>query len=291
MAPGAPPPTVRPVPELLEVESYRRQAEAVVGRRIAAVDAPDEWYVKSGPPDELAAGLVGRRIVRARRIGKLLVLDLDDGGRLGLRFGMTGRLLVDGGAAIDRLEYSSGRNEPRWDRFRLAFDDGGDLRIRDPRRLGGVSLEPDESRLGVDALSLDAPALAAALGASTAPLKARLLDQARVAGIGNLLADEILYRAGLDPARPARRPERRRGRGAGPHHRVDHPGTHDARWQPHRRRAGGGRDRQPLPARRNGAGQAAGRRADDDQLPGPPAMSRPYRCRVGHPRYRTVTAR
>lgn len=191
------------MPELLEVESYRRQAEAVVGRRIVAVDAPDEWYVKGGPPDELVAGLVGRRVLRARRLGKLLVLDLDDGGRLGLRFGMTGRLLVDGGAAIDRLEYSSGRDEPRWDRFRLSFDDGGDLRIRDPRRLGGVSLEPDESRLGIDALSLEAPALAAALGTSTAPLKARLLDQARVAGIGNLLADEILYRAGLDPARPA----------------------------------------------------------------------------------------
>jgi formamidopyrimidine-DNA glycosylase len=191
------------VPELLEVESYRRQAERVVGRRITGVDAPDEWYVKSGPPDELVAGLLGRRIVRARRIGKLLVLDLDDGGRLGLRFGMTGRLLVDGGAAIDRLEYSSGRNEPRWDRFRLAFDDGGDLRIRDPRRLGGVGLDPDESRLGIDALAIDAPALATALGTSAAPLKARLLDQARVAGIGNLLADEILYRAGLDPARPA----------------------------------------------------------------------------------------
>ena len=66
-----------------------------------------------------------------------------------------------------------------------------------------MSLDPDEGRLGVDAATLTRADLAAALGASTAPLKARLLDQARIAGIGNLLADEILWRAGFDPARPA----------------------------------------------------------------------------------------
>ncbi|NDU79496.1 formamidopyrimidine-DNA glycosylase, partial [Actinomadura sp. DSM 109109] len=131
------------------------------------------------------------------------VLDLDDGSRLGLRFGMTGRLLVDGMASIERLEYSSGRDVPAWDRVGLRFGDGTELRIRDPRRLGGVSLEPDEDRLGPDALSVTRDELAAALGSSAAPLKARLLDQARLAGVGNLLADEILWRAGLDPARPA----------------------------------------------------------------------------------------
>ena len=191
------------MPELLEVESYRRQAEAVVGRTIAAVDAPDAWFVKGGEPAELEAALPGRRVVAVRRRGKLLVLDLDDGSRLGLRFGMTGRLLVDGAAAIDRLEYSSARDEPAWERFTLRFEGGGDLRMRDPRRLGGVSLDPDESVLGPDALTLTVGSLAAALGRSAAPLKARLLDQARVAGIGNLLADEILWRAGFDPARHA----------------------------------------------------------------------------------------
>jgi formamidopyrimidine-DNA glycosylase len=188
---------------MLEVETYRQQAEAVVGRTIVGVDAPDAWYVKNVDPAELVAALAGSRIEAARRIGKLLVLDLDDGSRLGLRFGMTGRLLVDGAASIDRLEYSSARDEPAWERFTLHFDDGGDLRMRDPRRLGGVSLDPDESVLGPDALTLTAASLGAALGRSTAPLKARLLDQARVAGIGNLLADEILWRAGLDPARRA----------------------------------------------------------------------------------------
>lgn len=188
------------MPELLEVESYRRLAEAVVGRTISAVDAPDAWFVKGGEPAELEAALPGRRVAAVRRRGKLLVLDLDDGTRLGLRFGMTGRLLVDGAASIERLEYSSGRDEPAWDRFGLRFGDGTELRIRDPRRLGGVSLDPDEDRLGPDALVVTRDELATALGSSTAPLKARLLDQARLAGVGNLLADEALWLAKINPA-------------------------------------------------------------------------------------------
>ncbi|HEY2999464.1 MAG TPA: DNA-formamidopyrimidine glycosylase family protein [Acidimicrobiales bacterium] len=188
---------------MLEVETYRRQAEAVVGRTIAAADASDAWYVKRGEPAEVEAAVAGRTVVGVRRRGKLLVLDLDDGARLGLRFGMTGRLVVDGAAAIGSLEYSSDRDDPAWDRFGLSFTDGTELRVRDPRRLGGVVLDPDEDGLGPDALTVTPDELAAALGASTAPLKARLMDQARLAGIGNLLADEILWRAGLDPARPA----------------------------------------------------------------------------------------
>jgi formamidopyrimidine-DNA glycosylase len=198
------------VPEILEVETYRRQAARVVGRTIVQVETPDAWFVKGTDPAEVVEAATGRRVLRARRRGKLLVLDLgepggaeDDVVRLGLRFGMTGRLIVDGAAAIDRLEYSSDRDDPAWDRFALRFGDGSELRLRDPRRLGGVSLDPDEDRLGPDALTVTLPELAHALGASTVALKARLLDQSRVAGIGNLLADEILWRAGLDPTRRA----------------------------------------------------------------------------------------
>jgi formamidopyrimidine-DNA glycosylase len=120
-----------------------------------------------------------------------------------LRFGMTGRLLVDGAAGVDHLEYSSLRDEPAWDRVRIHLAGGGDLRVRDPRRLGGVLLDPDESRLGADATIVSAAQLGRILAGSWAPLKARLLDQAWLAGVGNLIADEVLYRAGLDPARPA----------------------------------------------------------------------------------------
>ena len=147
--------------------------------------------------------MVGRCFTTARRIGKLLVLDTDGGPTVGLRFGMTGRLIVDGDAGIDDLLYSSVRDEPAWDRVTFHFADGGDLRIRDPRRLGGVVLDADESRLGADALTVTLAGLRAALVGSSAPLKARLMDQARLAGVGNLIADEVLWRAGLDPARPA----------------------------------------------------------------------------------------
>lgn len=190
------------MPELLEIETYRLAAEAVVGRRILTVHAPDEWYAKSDTTtDELRAVLPGHTITGTRRIGKLLLLDTD-GPTLGLRFGMTGRLLVDGGAPIDQLEYSSNRNDPAWDRFRIGFD-VGDLAIRDPRRLGGVELDPDESKLGPDATAVTLKPFRAILRGSGAPVKARLMDQARLAGMGNLLTDDALWRAGIDPTRPA----------------------------------------------------------------------------------------
>lgn len=193
------------MPESVEIEYYRRLAERALGRGVVGVDAPDAWFLKEGlTADALAEALVGRSFVDARRIGKLLLLDTADGGpTVGLRFGMTGSLLVDGVAGVDDLQYSSQRDEPAWDRVTFRFADGGDLRIRDQRRLGGVLLDPDESRLGPDVLTITPAGLRGALAGSTAPVKARLLDQARVAGVGNLIADEVLWRAGVDPARPA----------------------------------------------------------------------------------------
>lgn len=192
------------MPELIEVEQYRRAADRAVGRTIRKVRAPDAWYLKrSTTAAALRAALTAGEITGTRRTGKLLLLETD-GPTLGIRFGMTGRLLVDGQAPIERLEYSSARLEPSWVRFALDFDGGGTLEVVDPRRLGGVELDPPEDHLGPDALDVTPSVLEAALARSTAPIKAWLLDQSRVAGIGNLLADEILWRAGIDPARPAR---------------------------------------------------------------------------------------
>lgn len=192
------------MPELPEVEYYRLLAEKALSRPVAKVDAPDAWFLKGGTTAAaVRRGLKGRRFTAARRIGKLLLLDTDrEGPTLGLRFGMTGRLIVDGKAGIDNLIYSSNAPIEAWDRFRIRFADGGDLRLRDPRRLGGVQLDPDESRLGPDARDVTMARLGHAL-TSAAPLKARLMDQAHLAGVGNLIADEALWRAGLDPARPA----------------------------------------------------------------------------------------
>ena len=191
------------MPEMLEIEEYRLAADPVIGRTISAVHAPDEWYAKGATtPDALRAELPGLRITGTRRIGKLMLVDTD-GPVLGLRYGMTGRILVDDTAPIAALEYSSDRNDPAWDRFGLDFAEGGSLVIRDPRRLGGVELDPDESRLGPDAAAITLKPFRAILTASSAPLKARLMDQAKIAGIGNLLADDMLYRSGLAPNRPA----------------------------------------------------------------------------------------
>ncbi len=192
------------MPELLEIETYRQAALPVVGRVISGVHAPDDWYVKGDTtPALLHQMLPGCTVTAVRRIGKLMLLDTD-GPILGMRYGMTGRLIVDGGAPIDQLEYSTGRDDPAWDRFGLRFGDGGALTMRDPRRLGGVELDPDESRLGPDATTVTYAPFRDIVRGSTAPLKARLMDQARLAGLGNLLVDETLWRAGLAPGRSAR---------------------------------------------------------------------------------------
>lgn len=193
------------MPELIEVEAYRQTALRALHRPVAALDAPDDWYLK-GPATSAAAlqrALRGRTFVAARRIGKLLLLDTDNGLTIGLRFGMSGRLLVDGTAGVDELLYSPHRDEPAWDRFTIRFRGGGDLRMRDPRRLGGVELHPDESRVGLDAVGVANAQLRHVLHGSRAPLKARLMDQSRLGGVGNLIADETLWRAGLDPGREA----------------------------------------------------------------------------------------
>lgn len=193
------------MPELLEIEAYRRLLEAAgLHRPIERVDAPDPWYLKGGLDAQAAADiLTGLSFTAARRHGKLLLADTDGGPTLGLRFGMTGRLLVDDEQGVEHLEYGSARKEPAWDRFVVHYRDGGALRMRDPRRLGGVLVEPDLGSLGPDATRVRPRELAAALAASRAPVKAVLMDQGRVAGLGNLLVDETLWRAGVDPARVA----------------------------------------------------------------------------------------
>jgi formamidopyrimidine-DNA glycosylase len=193
------------MPELIEVEAYRALAERCLGRRIASVHCPDPWYLKGGlAGPNLAEWVIKRSITAATRKGKLLMLSISGGGPvLGLRFGMTGKLLVDGESAIGGLLYSTRRDTPEFVRFGLGFIDGGGLMISDPRRLGGVEVDPDPDLLGPDAASLTPGQLRSALAGSNAALKSRLMDQGRVAGLGNLLTDEILWRCRLHPGRPA----------------------------------------------------------------------------------------
>jgi len=196
------------VPEILEVELYRTSAEPALGRLITRAWMVDSRYGRGGTtPARLRSALVGHIFAAARRRGKLLLLDTDGGPTLGVRFGMTGGLVVDGHEALDRLQYGPGVFDAKWVRARIAFEDGGQLLVHDPRRFGSLELAPDESRPGPDALTVSLPQLRTALAigpgreGTAAPLKARLMDQERLAGVGNLLADEILWRAGLAPGR------------------------------------------------------------------------------------------
>jgi formamidopyrimidine-DNA glycosylase len=192
------------LPEILEVESARALIEArALHRRIERVHAPDPWFLKRGlTPRAVRSALRGCELLAARRRGKLILVDTD-GPVLGLHLGMSGRVLIDGEAAGDPLVYASNRAVSAWHRFGLGFADGGSLYLRDPRRLGAVELDPDEERLGPDAFEVTLAYLRDVLGRSRAPVKAVLMDQSRVAGLGNLLCDEVLWRAGIDPARPA----------------------------------------------------------------------------------------
>ena len=194
------------MPEILEVEDARRVLDAhALDREIIRVHAPDTWFLKRGTtPAALRHALIGNKFTAARRIGKQIILDTaDPDTRLGVHLGMSGRVLVDGEEAGDPLVDASNRRVSKWHRFGVHFADGGSFMLRDPRRLGAAELDPDESRLGPDALTLSAAQLDHALGRRTAPVKAVLMDQARIAGLGNLLVDEALWRAGIDPARPA----------------------------------------------------------------------------------------
>lgn len=199
------------MPELVEVEQARVViADHALGREIAAVDDADSYVCRPHAPGEIAEALVGRTLVSAHRRGTAMWAATSDGGPdLGLHLGMAGRILVDtadGGRAVGPgtlLSAPAVPANPAWDRFTIHFADGGTLRLRDKRRLGRVVLDPDVSALGPDALEITAAEFRERVGRGTAPLKARLMDQSVIAGVGNLLADEVLWQAVQPPLRPA----------------------------------------------------------------------------------------
>ena len=194
------------MPEVLEIESYRRLAERVVGATVTRGWADAYAAKKLASPSAWARAARGRTITRAERRGKLLILGTD-GVTLALRFGMTGVLLLDGEAGLEGLFYGPHEYRAQWVRAGLEFADGRSLVVHDPRRLARVEIDPDLDELGVDALAISRAHFEAALAArgEGPAIKARLLDQSRIAGVGNLLADEMLFRAGIDPRIPVGR--------------------------------------------------------------------------------------
>jgi formamidopyrimidine-DNA glycosylase len=192
------------VPELPEVESIRRQLEpALVGRRFAHVEIVDPRLVRPYEPVAVAAELEGERVSAVQRRGKYLVVRFESGRVLLIHLRMTGSLRHTPGGVV--------KDEPH-QRAVVNLDDGSDVAYRDVRRFGTwLLLEPAEARPYLDARvgeePLDAGFTASYLGGRLArrhaPVKAVLLDQRTLAGLGNIYVDEALWRARIHPLRPA----------------------------------------------------------------------------------------
>lgn len=191
------------MPELPEVETIRRQlAPVVTGRVLTAVAVLDPRWCEPAPPDEVAAATAGRRVERIERRGKYLDWCLSDEVHVVMHLRMTGNLLYR----------AQPQDQAPYTRVRMELDDGAEVLFSDVRRFGtGVVLLGDAarddyfaSRLGVEPLSPEftPEALRAEARGRRAPVKAFLLSQERIAGVGNIYADEALFRARIHPLRP-----------------------------------------------------------------------------------------
>jgi formamidopyrimidine-DNA glycosylase len=188
------------VPELPEVETIRRQlAPELEGRRLDSIAVLDPRWSDPAPAEAISDALNGRRIERLWRRGKYLVVSFEDDVHLVMHLRMTGNMLL-------------AEEEPKHTRVRMTLDDGRKLLFVDQRRFGtgDVLLGSDAlaeyfaSRLGVEPLSPDftAEALREQARGRRQPVKAFLLTQERVAGVGNIYADEALFRARIHPLKP-----------------------------------------------------------------------------------------
>jgi formamidopyrimidine-DNA glycosylase len=188
------------MPELPEVETVMRGLDGrLTGRKLARVTLhrPDlRWPI----PPNFAAALTGASVLGFRRRGKYIFMRLDTGTSALIHLGMSGRMVIDAPFVPHQ-------------HLTLQTDDGGSIGFVDPRRFGALDLiataDEDTHRLvanlGPEPLgnSFSAPALLAALAGKATPIKAALLDQTVVAGIGNIYASEALFRAGISPRRLA----------------------------------------------------------------------------------------
>ncbi|MFI9580931.1 Fpg/Nei family DNA glycosylase [Streptomyces sp. NPDC052236] len=188
------------MPELPDVEAFRQVlASCAQGRRIERVEVRDAGVLHGVSGQQLRNDLEGRKFAEPERHGKWLLARTDDGPTLMLHFGMTGQLLCcrpeDAAEAHDRVVFS------------VAGD--RQLRYRDQRKLQGVWLTDDSGVAGMlddqgpDAMAVNRTDFDAALAGRRGRIKSVLTDQSVLAGLGNLLADEILWRARVHPARPA----------------------------------------------------------------------------------------
>jgi formamidopyrimidine-DNA glycosylase len=206
------------MPELPEVETVVRQLEPEVeGHAIERLEVLDERWSRPVPPRELEAAVGGSTIERLGRRGKYILMGLDGERTLVMHLRMTGNLILrEGEEVLDpsegrRLYESERSTEERHLRARFVLGDGRELWFTDPRRFGEAFLLDDDrlgtrfAKLGLEPFSPEftPQALGEMAAGRTAPLKSFLLDQSGVAGVGNIYADEALFRAELHPLSPA----------------------------------------------------------------------------------------
>ncbi|MDB5264096.1 MAG: DNA-formamidopyrimidine glycosylase [Adhaeribacter sp.] len=187
------------MPELPEVETYRRYfEETALGQTVAHLEVEDQRQLTTDF-DTLQQALKGAQFTGAHRIGKHFLINLSTSKTLVLHFGMTG----------DLAYYRDAEDTPRFARIVFHFQNGFRLAFIDSRKFGRVGLAESieayrqEKRLGPDALDISLLQLQASLGKRKAPVKSLLLDQKILAGIGNWIADEVLFQAQIFPAKLA----------------------------------------------------------------------------------------
>jgi len=208
------------------VETARKViAERALHRTIVAVDDTDSYVCRPHAPGQIRDALLGRQLIAAHRRGKTMWCETsgldgsaehgsaehgsaEHGPDLGLPLGMAGRIVVESpgletvwGGEPFRRDAQPARAQ--WDRFRLDFADGGSLVLFDKRRLSRVRLNPGLAALGPDAGTVTEAEFRDLVRRGTVAVKARLLDQSKIAGVGNLLADEALWQARISPQAPA----------------------------------------------------------------------------------------
>ena len=211
------------MPELPEVEVTRRSLlPFLVGRPVARVKTTRPSYVFVTPPDRIRKALQGRTVQGIDRLGKYLLLRLDDGNSFVIHLGMTGQLFSAMATSPRLLSATARSSLPPEEQLRFkpdphthmvfSFDDEGpDVYFRDVRKFGKLFLlaqdevHPRLERLGLDALEVTGEHLFSSSRKRKTPIKALLLDQAVVAGVGNIYADEALFLSGVRPGRRAAR--------------------------------------------------------------------------------------
>ncbi len=190
------------MPELPEVETVTRSIAPLVGRRIVSAEFRCLRVLRGGDPDRMAARISGRRITAIKRYGKFIVVSLEGGGYLMIHLGMTGRLLLGGPAGKHTHAILT------FDRGVLLYDDS--------RQFGCLEFSEEfparVARLGPEPLEISFEEFAARVKRHKTRVKALLLNQTFVRGVGNIYADEALFRSGIHPLAVASRLRRERAR-------------------------------------------------------------------------------